>query len=114
NEVYSGFSISKSFEVIGKSKIKIVKISKLSKVGKYRGLNLYGKTYTLKNLGTAVGSKDYVKYFKNWYLEKLSKSSKVGKYQFKTLSRILKVQVKNLGVGKLAKIRILVTHRKRL
>ncbi len=112
NEIYSGFNISKSFEVIGKSKIKIVKISKLSKVGKYKGLNLYSKTYTFKNLGTVIGSKNYSKYFKNWYLEILSKTSKISKYQFKSKSRILKLQVKNLGVGKQAKIRIFVTYKR--
>ncbi|MBF4468598.1 MAG: Ig-like domain repeat protein, partial [Methanobrevibacter arboriphilus] len=111
---YLGFNVSKTFNVIGKAKISIVKISKLVKVGKYRGFNLYSKVYTIKNVGSAVGSKDYVKYFKNWYLEKLSKTSKIVKYQFSTKSRILKVQVKNLGVGKQVKLKILVTHRKRL
>ena len=111
---YLGFNVSKTFNVIGKAKISIVKISKLVKVGKYRGFNLYSKIYTIKNLGSAVGSKQYTKYFKNWYLEKLSKNSKIIKYQFSTKSRILKVQIKNLGVGKQVKIKILVTHRKRL
>ncbi|WP_197272539.1 Ig-like domain repeat protein, partial [Methanobrevibacter arboriphilus] len=111
---YLGFNISKSFKVVGKAKVKIVKISKLVKVGKYRVFNLYSKIYTIKNLGSALGSKDYVKYFKNWYLEKLSKTSKAIKYQFKTKSRVLKVQIKNLGVGKQVKFKIIVTHRKRL
>nr|WP_302578804.1 hypothetical protein [Methanobrevibacter arboriphilus] len=114
NDDYLGFNVSKTFKVVGKVKIGIVKISKLVKVGKYRGFNLYSKVYTIKNVGSAVGSKDYVKYFKNWYLEKLSKTSKIVKYQFITKSRILKVQVKNLGVGKQVKMKILVTHRKRL
>ncbi|MBF4467960.1 MAG: hypothetical protein ISP01_01010, partial [Methanobrevibacter arboriphilus] len=114
NNDYLGFNVSKTFKVVGKAKISIVKISKLVKVGKYRGFNLYSKIYTIKNLGSVVGSKDYVKYFKNWYLEKLSKNSKIVKYQFSTKSRILKVQVKNLGVGKQAKIKILVTHRKKI
>ncbi|GLI12200.1 hypothetical protein MARBORIA2_12900 [Methanobrevibacter arboriphilus] len=114
NNDYLGFNVSKTFKVVGKVKIGIVKISKLVKVGKYRGFNLYSKVYTIKNVGSALGSKDYVKYFKNWYLEKLSKTSKIVKYQFITKSRILKVQVKNLGVGKQVKMKILVTHRKRL
>ncbi|WP_278522565.1 Ig-like domain repeat protein [Methanobrevibacter arboriphilus] len=114
NSDYIGFDVSKSFKAIGEAKISIVKITKLVKVGKYKGFNLYSKTYTLKNLGTGVGSKDYVKYFKNWYLEKLSKTSKAIKYQWESKSRVLKVQVKNLGVGKQAKIKILVTRRKRL
>ncbi len=114
NNDYIGFNVSKTFKVTGKVKISIVKISKLVKVGKYRGFNLYSKVYTIKNVGSAVGSKDYVKYFKNWYLEKLSKTSKIVKYQFITKSRILKVQIKNLGIGKQVKIKILVTHRKRL
>ncbi|WP_221061482.1 hypothetical protein [Methanobrevibacter arboriphilus] len=114
NNDYLGFNVSKTFKVVGKVKISIVKISKLVKVGKYRGFNLYSKVYTIKNVGSALGSKDYVKYFKNWYLEKLSKTSKIVKYQFSVKSRVLKVQVKNLGVGKQVKIKILVTHRKRL
>ncbi|BBL61113.1 beta strand repeat-containing protein [Methanobrevibacter arboriphilus] len=113
NNDYLGFNVSKTFDVIGKVKIRIVKISKLVKVGKYRGFNLYSKVYTIKNVGSALGSKDYVKYFKNWYLEKLSKTSKIVKYQFSTKSRVLKVQVKNLGVGKQVKIKILVTYKKR-
>ncbi len=114
NNDYLGFNVSKTFKVTGKVKIRIVKISKLVKVGKYRGFNLYSKIYTIKNVGSALGSKDYVKYFKNWYLEKLSKTSKIVKYQFSAKSRVLKVQVKNLGVGKQVKLKILVTHRKRL
>ncbi|BBL61034.1 beta strand repeat-containing protein [Methanobrevibacter arboriphilus] len=114
NNDYLGFNVSKTFNVTGKVKISIVKISKLVKVGKYRGFNLYSKVYTIKNVGSALGSKDYVKYFKNWYLEKLSKTSKIIKYQFSVKSRVLKVQIKNLGVGKQVKIKILVTHRKRL
>nr|WP_302578574.1 hypothetical protein [Methanobrevibacter arboriphilus] len=114
NNDYIGFNVSKTFKVTGKVKISIVKISKLVKVGKYRGFNLYSKVYTIKNVGSAVGSKDYVKYFKNWYLEKLSKTSKIVKYQFSAKSRVFKVQVKNLGVGKQVKLKILVTHRKRL
>ncbi|MBF4468304.1 MAG: Ig-like domain repeat protein, partial [Methanobrevibacter arboriphilus] len=114
NNDYLGFNVCKTFKVVGKVKIGIVKISKLVKVWKYRGFNLYSKIYTIKNVGSALGSKDYVKYFKNWYLEKLSKNSKIVKYQFSTKSRILKVQIKNLGVGKQVKIKILVTHRKRL
>ncbi|MCC7561985.1 MAG: hypothetical protein KO253_04045, partial [Methanobrevibacter arboriphilus] len=114
NNDFVGFNVSKTFKVVGKVKIGIVKISKLVKVGKYRGFNLYSKVYTIKNVGSALGSKDYVKYFKNWYLEKLSKTSKIVKYQFITKSRILKVQVKSLGVGKQVKLKILVTRRKRL
>ncbi len=113
NDVFAGFNVSKTFKVVGKAKIRIVKISKLVKVGKYNGFNLYSKIYTIKNLGSVVGSKDYVKYFKNWYLEKLSKTSGV-KYQFSAKSRVLKVQAKNLGVGKQVKIKILVTYKKRL
>ena len=111
DDVFVGFNVSKSFDVIGKAKIKIVKITKIAKVGKYKGFNLYSKTYTIKNLGTALGSKEYTKYFKNWYLEKLSKNSGV-KYQFSAKSRVLKVQVKNLGVGKQVKFKILVTFRR--
>ncbi|WP_281844624.1 carboxypeptidase-like regulatory domain-containing protein, partial [Methanobrevibacter arboriphilus] len=114
NDVFAGFNVSKTFKVVGKAKISIVKISKLVKVGKYKGFNLYSKIYTIKNLGSVVGSKDYVKYFKNWYLEKLSKTSKIVKYQFSAKSRVLKVQAKNLGVGKQVKIKILVTYKKRL
>ena len=114
NNDFTGFNVSKTFNVIGKAKISIVKITKIAKVGKYKGFNLYSKTYTIKNLGSAVGSKQYTKYFKNWYLEKLSKTSKIVKYQFSAKSRVLKVQVKNLGVGKQVKLKILVTHRKRL
>ncbi|BBL62625.1 hypothetical protein MarbSA_16650 [Methanobrevibacter arboriphilus] len=114
NNDYIGFNVSKTFKIAGKVNIRIVKISKLVKVGKYNGFNLYSKVYTIKNVGSALGSKDYVKYFKNWYLEKLSKTSKIVKYQFSAKSRVLKVQVKNLGVGKQVKLKILVTHRKRL
>ncbi|GLI12658.1 hypothetical protein MARBORIA2_17480 [Methanobrevibacter arboriphilus] len=111
-DVFAGFNVSKSFDVIGKAKIQIVKITKIAKVGKYKGFNLYSKTYTIKNVGSAVGSKEYTKYFKNWYLEKLSKNNGV-KYQFSAKSRILKVQFKNLGVGKQVKFKIYVTFKKR-